>query len=306
LLPEALPAAQISRPGSIATHGSQDQTLRGFLLVILSSVCFAAMAIMAKKLHGQVPVWELTFYRGVFGLVPLTAVLWMQRISWKAQDWPILVSRGIWGLLATFCYFWAIQRIPLALAVLLNYTSPIFTAFFAVAFLREKMRGASLGFLLVSMAGLCVLLHPGFHADWKGYAVGLSAGILSGAAYATVKHLTYRTSPWLIVWSFNSIISLGSLPGLLQGGPRKTSAEWFWLVCISLAGTLGQILMAFGFRQTPVSRSSVATLFVLILTTLAGWRWWGETPSINALVGMAAIFVSIIGLGAQKSIEAPR
>lgn len=282
------------------SRSREDQAFKSFFLVMLSAACFAAMAVMTKRIRAHVPLLELTFYRGVFGLVPLTLILWHQRLSWKSQDWPILLSRGLCGLLATLCYFWALGRIPLALAVLLNYTAPIFTTVFAVMFLRETTTWASLGFLLLSTLGLYPLLAPSFQGDWTGYAVGLCAGALSGAAYTAVKHLSRTTSPWLIAWSFNCTLSLGCLPGVFHGGPSRAGSEWLWLIGISLAGTAGQVIMALGFRGTPVSRVSVATLFVLILTTLAGWLWWGETLSPGALVGMAAILAGIIGLGMQK------
>ena len=304
--PEALaatPQAQAPGAGAAALQRRQSQALRSFLLVMLSSACFAAMAIMTKHLQGQVPLLELTFYRGAFGLIPLTVILLVRKIPWKAQDWPILVSRGVWGLLATLCYFLAIGKIPLALAVLLNYTSPIFATLFAVVFLGERATRASLGFLLLSIVGLYLLLHPSLRGDWHGYALGLCAGVLSGAAYATVKHLTRTTSPWLIVWSFNFIISLGSLPGVFRSWPNRMDSEWPWLVGISLAGTAGQILMALGFRWTAVSRASVATLSVLILTTLAGWWFWSETLTAGTLMGMATILTGIIGLGIQQSEE---
>lgn len=270
----------------------------GVTLVLLSAACFAGMGLLVKALDGRVPVFVLALFRSVLAVPLLTLHLRRTGTSVASPAWRSLAMRGTWGVLAMLCYFHAIATIPLADAVLLNYTSPAFAALFAILLLGERPRPRVAVAIALVLAGVAALARPRFGGGIWDTAIAAGAGVFSGAAYATVKHLTGTEPPLRIVWWFNAVASAAMLPLALATWSAPRVADLGLLAAIAVAGTAGQLLMTAGFRHGPVSRSAVPTALVLALSTLGGWLAWGEAPSAWSWAGIVASMAAIVLIGA--------
>lgn len=257
------------------------------------------MGILVKSLDGRVDLSQLAFLRGALAFVPLTIGLWMSGTTIRTSQWKPLGLRGVFGLGAMLCYFWAIGIIPLADAVVLNYTSPLFAALLAVTLLGERLRRRAAVLLFLACAGVVLVMQPSFRGAPRGYIVALGAGLFSGAAFATVKYLTATHSPWRIVWYFSLVTCLFTAPIALTSWRWPSTELWGTLIGISFLGTGGQLIMTYGFRRATVSHASAGTLFILVVTVFGGWVIWNETPNWTAAAGMVIIGAAITGLGAE-------
>lgn len=105
----------------------------------------------------NLPTMEIVFFRCVFSI--LFSVFWLRhvKVPYKGTHTLLLVGRGLAGTTALYFFFLSIQNMPLASAVTIGYTSPIFTALLAVLFLKEKMRPVQWLFFGVSFLGVAAL-----------------------------------------------------------------------------------------------------------------------------------------------------
>jgi drug/metabolite transporter (DMT)-like permease len=125
------------------------------------------------------------------------------------------------GFVSLVMYFYAISMIPLAAAVTLNYTSPLFLALLLVLWLREPVRRGFYAVLAAGFIGVILLLQPTLAREqWLGAVFGLGSGIISSIAYLNVRRLGELGEPeWRTVFYFSALSALGGLPWLLGGQP---------------------------------------------------------------------------------------
>lgn len=132
---------------------------RALLLMALSSVFFAVMAFAAKLAARRLSGGEVAFFRFAFMTLPVL-VPSVARKTVTFQRLDLLFYRGVFGGTAVLLYFLAIAHVPVGIATLLNYSSPVFSVAFAAAFLGERVHprlllpaGAALAGLVLSAGG---------------------------------------------------------------------------------------------------------------------------------------------------------
>src|SRR6185503_18600603 len=139
-----------------------DDLPRGALLMVASAFLFAAMGEAVKMASAHLSNSMVVFFRNAFGLLALSP--WLVRLGVKGLRtvaWREHLVRGLAGLASMYCYFYAIARLGLSEAILLNYSLPLFMPLIARAWLGEAVparlwRALGLGFL-----GIVLILRPG-------------------------------------------------------------------------------------------------------------------------------------------------
>src|ERR1035437_8721716 len=137
-----------------------ERPLFALALTTLSSVSFSTMALFAKKLSPVIPNPELTFFRSVTTFVVLLSWMWIRKERIRAPgQTSILVGRGIAGFIGVVCSFYAISVLPLPIASLLTWSSPLFVIIFSRLFLVERMSRRAVQGVAFSFVGLLLLLN---------------------------------------------------------------------------------------------------------------------------------------------------
>ncbi|MCF7821463.1 MAG: EamA family transporter, partial [Mariprofundaceae bacterium] len=102
----------------------------GFAL--LSAASLASMAACVRMVSFDLPQTEVVFFRNFIALLILLPLLLRNRVSLRSDRFHLHLLRAISGLTAMYLYFYALKHLHLTDALMLNYTSPIFIALFAV------------------------------------------------------------------------------------------------------------------------------------------------------------------------------
>ena len=110
---------------------------KGIFYMIMSSLFFAVMAT-SVKLAGDLPVMEKVFFRNVVGFAASGFIIWRSGGSYLGTDRRSLLFRSLFGFIALAFYFYAIDRLPLANAVILNQMNPFILLILAFLFLRDR------------------------------------------------------------------------------------------------------------------------------------------------------------------------
>jgi drug/metabolite transporter (DMT)-like permease len=289
---------------------SRRNMAKGLLLMMASSACFGVMGAAAKQANAVMSFWETTFWRGLITTAIATAlILWGRRQERHdptiGRHW--LWLRGLFGTLGVMCYFFAISRIPLAQAVMLNCTSPVFTTLLAAIFLKERLHPQRLAGLVLALTGAWLVLNPtGGSLNW-GTVLGLLSGVFSAFAYVLVRRLSATQDPWVVVWHLAVMGILLGLPGTVLDFHAPVGWLLPCILIMGLAGTLAQGAMTTAFRWLPAGAGSTAGLMTVCVSTLIGWLYFGEVPTSGALLGGALIIAGGIGAnlpaGAKKQLR---
>jgi drug/metabolite transporter (DMT)-like permease len=267
----------------------------GSLWMLVAALLFAVMGALVKIGGEHFSSAELVFYRSFFGLVPILA---MHRLQLSRFATPLLgrqLLRGGLGFLALMLFFYAIGALPLATAMTLNYTSPLFLALLLPFTLGERPRKRLVATVLLGFVGVVLLLRPSLHeGDFIAGAIGLLSGALAGFVYTQVAQLGRAGEPdWRTVFYFALISTLGA--GVWMGLYGYRVPEWHdlpLLLGIGASATLAQLAMTRAYRTgNPLVVGSLAYTTV-VLASLIGFALWHETLSLDRWLAIGLIVLS--------------
>lgn len=273
--------------------------------MLAASLLFALMGVCVKLGAAKFDATQMAFFRGCISLLLVYAGMRLLGRSPLTPHWRTHIMRSLAGFISLLCYFVAIARIPLATAVTLNYTSPLFMALLVVFWQREPV-GRRLSFtLLCGFLGVILLLRPNWQADllW-GNLAGLGSGLISSIAYLHVRRLGEMGEPaWRTVFWFSLVTTLGSLPwmGSIASLQAIDAEGALLLFGIGGLGALAQLCMTQAYKAgRTLVVANLAYTTVLFSTSLAWWLW-DEALPLPALLGMGLIvFSGVVASGATR------
>jgi drug/metabolite transporter (DMT)-like permease len=273
--------------------------------MLVASALFATMGVFAKLGAQHFTAAELVFWRSALGL----AGMWLLA---RVRGWPTRTphvrrhfDRAASGVLSLGLYFWCISRLPLATAVTLNYTSPIFLALLAAWHRHERPSPVLMTAVGAGFAGLVLLLEPTLHADqWLDGLLGLASGALAALAYWNVKALgAAGEPPWRVVLYFTAFSTVAAALWMAVTGVfHPPDAQTAWLLAgLALTATVAQNAMTRAYHGGATLVVGALSFVTVIFSTLLGLALWGEALPPHAWWGIAFIIVGgIASLRAER------
>lgn len=275
--------------------------------MLVASVNFALMGYFVKRGAGQMGSTALVFYRSLFGLLLLLIIARKPIRSYATSHLRNHLGRSISGLISLWLYFIAIAHLPLATAVTLNYTSPLFFAAYLHFAHPEERRPGLVVFLLVGFSGVALLLGPHLgHGQWPYALIGLGSGFGAGMSYAQVRAIGRLGEPdWRVVFYFTTLSTCvtGSLL-FFEPTPAWNWSDLPTLAGLGLVATIGQLAMTRAYRTgvaLVVANLAYATIVFSALLGLVGLH---ERLAIHTWIGMSVIILAGIGAGLWRSNSA--
>jgi drug/metabolite transporter (DMT)-like permease len=279
--------------------------LNWVFVALVAAASFALMAACARVASQQLPRIEVVFFRNFIGLLLLIPLAMRQKVTLRTQLPWLHVFRASAGICSMYLYFYAITHLPLADAVLLNYTSPLFVSLFAIIWLKEELTLQRKLSGLLGIIGMVCLFHPSSAiASFAGLA-GLISGLMAGLALTTVKKLSNTEPGVRIVIMFALLASLFSGIPMLWQFVLPSGTVWLWLLAIGGFGNLGQLCMARAYKLAPASQVSPLGYSGLIFAGLLGFFVWGETPDLWMLGGMFFIIAAGVIVARERTAPMP-
>ena len=264
------------------------------------------MAACVRMVSDDLPQSEVVFFRNFIALLLLLPLLRHGHVSLKTKKFHLHLLRAASGLAAMYCYFYALKYLHLADALLLNYTSPIFIALFAVLWLKEDWTFSRRLALIISVVGLAFLFHPSANVFSIPGLFGLISGALAGLALTTVKQLSNTDDPVSIVVWFALLSSVVSAAPMLWIFVWPEGWVWLWLVAVGLFGSLGQLGLTWAYQRAPVTQVAPMGYLGLIFASAIGFVLWHETPDLVGLWGMLLISAAGIIVARERPMSAPQ
>jgi drug/metabolite transporter (DMT)-like permease len=259
------------------------------------------MAVAAKLASRTMPGEVVAFFRFLFMLAPfaLRPSLARSALSWQRGD--LLLYRGVFGGTAVLLYFLAIEHVPVGMATLLNYSSPIWAVLFAALFLGERTRPMMLVPFSFALAGMVLVTgalddpqHPFRLGTWE--AAGLLSSVLSGAAVASIRAARRSESSWSIYGSFTLCGLLVTAPFAAPKLRWPNERETLLLVAVGLASVGAQLLMTYAYRWVTNLQAGVFAQITVVVAMALGVLVLGDRFALSQLVGAALAIAGVLGV----------
>ncbi len=279
---------------------------RGVLYMLFASFLFAVMGAFAKDLSTSMSSLEVVFFRNVFGVFLIGMTLLKSPLVQKGGKPFLLFFRGLMGFLALLAFFYNIAHISLADAMTFSKTSPLFTAFFAYIFLREKMGLYGWVALLIGFVGIVLITQPEGFLFKKTDLLGIFSGVGAALAYTSVRELRNYYDTRSIVLSFMIVGTVGPLV-LLTVAPYVHMQEldfmfaeftmpegktWFSILGLGLFATLAQLYMTKAYGVTKAGVVGAASYSNIVFAIVLGLFMGDALPNITTSFGIVAIFLA--------------
>jgi drug/metabolite transporter (DMT)-like permease len=272
----------MTRPGA----GPHYDIRRGALLMVVSALLFAGMAAGVRVIAQELPNAPIVFFRHFLMLVFLAPwLLRGGREALRTDDFRGHLVRGLAGVAAVACYFYAIARLPLADAVLLNQSIPLFVPLVERVWLGEPIPGRLWRVLAIGFAGLLLILRPGLGVFQPVMLVGLASAVLASVAQVGIRRLT-RTEPVTrIVFYFGLIASIAAAAPAALTWRAPSPQTWAVLVLMCALATIGQLTLTRAYVYAPAARIGPFLYAGPVFAGLLDWVIWGRLPDTLFVAG---------------------
>jgi S-adenosylmethionine uptake transporter len=265
------------------------------LWMIAASFCFACMGVCVKLAAESFSAAEIVFYRSAISLVLMAGLVRLRGIPIATQHWRSQLLRAGSGFVSLLLYFYAIAMLPLATAVTLSYTSPLFLTIYLGWFGKMRLHANMLGALGLGFVGVALLLQPTLHADQLvGGLIGLGSGVMAGLAYYNVRELGARGEQeerTVFYFSLLSTVASALWMLLFEFHPVALN-DAILLFGVAAFATLAQLAMTRAYKRGKAFVSASLAYSTVIFASLFGMLIWGEVLSVAAWLAIGLIVAS--------------
>ncbi|MDA7982281.1 MAG: DMT family transporter [Alphaproteobacteria bacterium] len=273
----------------VAGHGmgGGDNIALGAAYMCLAALGFSLMVVFVRIASEDLPPQQVFFLRMFIGFALLLP--WALRHEDAAthvrRPW-MMFARGVIGALGGLMFFWGLALLPLAQAVALNFTLPLFAALLAMIFLGERFRWRRWAGIVVGFAGVLVILRPwGGGLLWAMF-LPLFAALAMGTCTVLIKKLLVTESPGRILFWHHLWGAAAAAPfGIFVWRWPASFELWGALVAAGVIGSVSALLSTRAIRAAEAGMVIVFDYLRLPITALFAWWFFAEGVDVYTWVG---------------------
>lgn len=293
-------------PGTRTPASSQD-IRRAVLLMTASTVLFGLMAVCIRLASSQLHPFEIAFFRNLFGFVFTLPLLYRAGFGiLRTQKLPLYLLRCAIGMVGMLAGFWAIVHLPLAQAVALSYSTPLFVTIGAVLVLGEIVRARRWTAVGLGFLGMLLIVRPGSTDFTAASLVAVLAAVASASVAISIKFLSRTEHPDAIVIYTTLIwIPMSLLPALAVW-ETPAGITWLWIVLCGGLGTIAHMAWTRALKLAEASMLTPISFLQILVVAVFGWWLFGETLDRWTLLGAGIIFASNLYIARREAQLARR
>ena len=279
---------------------------RGAVYMVSAAALFAAMGALVKHVATELPNEMVVFFRSAVGLIVLLPLIARRGAPSLRTARPTAhIVRSLIGLASMYCFFYALAHMPLAEAVLLNYSAPLFIPFVARVWLGEQVSGRLMAVAALGFIGVVLILKPGLAIFTPVSLIALASGVLAALAMGGVRGLLNSEPTLRIVFYYSLVSTLVSALPLAWAWSAPPPQLWWMLLGIGACASLAHLLMTRAYSFAPAAQIGPFAYATIVFAAALGWALWSEVPDALAIAGATIVIVAgalTIRLGPRAAV----
>lgn len=288
-------------------------TSRGIILLITSAFFFALMAVFVR-LSGDIFFVQKAFFRNAVAFIISLCglIIDVKKNGKTAAIIPkgallYLFLRAITGSIGIFGNFYAVDRLVLSDAAILNKMAPFFAIVFSLIIMKEKIKLVPLIAIIVAFCGSVLIVKPSFNFNQMlPTLAGFAGGVGAGFAYACVRKLgSLKCNGKIIILFFSTFSMLISIPYMIFNYNPMSATQFIYLICAGICAAGGQFTITSAYYYAPASEISIYDYSQIIFSTLLGLVFFGQLPDYLSVIGYVIIIaMALLNFFYQKKSKA--
>lgn len=284
-------------PNSLNTSNRPHRPVLGVSLKLVSILLFAGMTASVKHLGNGVPMGETIFVRSLIAVITLAllARFTVGTQVLRTDNWQRHALRSLAGTASMFCMFASLTMIPLAEAVTLNYSSPLFVTVLAMVFLGERIHAYRWTALAIGFAGVLIMSVPQMdlqHGHPLGLALAFGAAVFAALAMIFLRSMSGGEHAITITFYFLLTSMLASLITLPWGWIEPNREQALFMLLTGLFGVAGQFLMTLSYRYAEASAIAPLDYTAMVVAMIIGYFVFGEVPQWSTFAGAPLVIAA--------------
>jgi drug/metabolite transporter (DMT)-like permease len=266
----------------------------GILYMVGATILFAASSAASKWLVASYPIGEVLFTRTAVALI--TCALFIMPHTglavFRTQRLHHHVLRSVsQGFSQSFLLI-AFSLMPLAGAIAINFSSPLFATLASALLLKEAVGLARWAALLVGFCGVLIVTSPGAETFQIGALFALANAVLYGSVTAGVRSMTATESAETLTLYQLTLLTLFFALLLPLGWTSPTPIDTGWILFNGVSNAVGQYWWTRALHLAPASAVAPFYYISLIWASILGFAVWGDVPTVSLVVGSAVVVAS--------------
>ena len=271
-----------------------DDVPRGIVCMVIATILFSGASAASKWLVGVYPVGEVLCLRSFASLIAGAAmILPVSGLSAFVTHRPRdHLARGLSQSISQLCLLLAFSLMPLAGAVAINFSAPLFAALVSIIWLKEPAGFARGAALVIGFVGVLIVTNPGTNSLTLGALFALTNAVMYGTVTVAVRGMTRTESAnTLVIWQLAVLAFFHSF--LLLFGWRSPSAiDAAMLFGTGFTNAIGQWFWTKALHLAPAPAVTPFYYLMLVWALMFGFFIWGDVPSASLLVGSAIVVMT--------------
>lgn len=243
-----------------------------------------------RHLGDEIHVFEMVFFRGLFGTLALTPIL---RRNWQThlkpnRPWLNLLC-GTLAFFSSTCFFFAALYVPLADIMAFLFARPIGAGIAAAIVLKEVLTGSRIVAILLGLIGALVIVRPGLVDFNPGFLFVLATLAMRSWNPLNRRVLSKIEHPDTVaVWNILVFVPYGFVLALFVW-QTPTLVQLAWMAAIGAMETYNQRCIARAYTRGDAIIVTGLQYIRLPVAAIAGFVFFGDVPEIWIWVGAAVI-----------------
>ena len=265
-------------------------TARGIFWAVTAAAAFSTVPISVRFLTPHLPPMEMVVIRSLIAtgfMVP-----WALAVGWKGikpNRVDLHILRGVLNGSGMILWFWALGLIPIADAVSVQFTLPLFALLFAVVFLGERVGIRRIGAMAVGFAGVLIIIRPGFTEVTLATGAVLGSAAFYAATLVVMRSQSLNDRPLTIMLWSNLFIGLTALMPALFDWVTPPLAAWPWLLFLAVGGWCAHFSLTKALVTIDAKTAAPLDFLRLPFVAIAAYPLFGEFPDALTWTGAAVI-----------------
>jgi len=286
---------------------TRDEVRRGILYMVIAVAAFALVNALVKYEEADYPVTEVVFFRSIFALLfSLALVMRGGGISiLRTHRIVEHLGRGSLQFISMVCVFIAYHLMPLADAVAITFSSPLFLTLLSIPLLGEKVGPHRWGAVLVGFVGVLIMVQPGPGTFSVGAILALINSAIGASVTIALRRMSLTERPETLV-TYQALTATGlSILILPFGWVTPTWQGALGLAAIGLISGVGQILWTQAFRLVTAAILAPFSYTSMIWSIGLGFFIWGDFPTPLLIAGALVVAASGLYILYRETVRHP-
>lgn len=269
-----------------------DKVPLGILFMLGATVMFAGSTALSKWQVDTYSFVEVLLFRSLVSLI-VCALLIMPRAGlhvFRTRHIGQHVGRSVTQTVAQSCILIALSLMPIAGAMAINFSAPLFATLFAALWLKEPIGLARGLALVVGFGGVLLVVSPGADSFTIGALFAVANAVLYGSVTAAVRGMSHTESAeTLTIYQMAFMTLFFALATPFFGFTWPNATDAVAMVAIGVFNGFGQYWWTRALSMAPPSAVGPFYYFSLVWAIVLGYVFWGDIPTLTLLIGSGVV-----------------